>query len=64
MDAVADSTFVIDGAGGNRWRSERLRERSGTPDHVAARMPAGERLHPEDMPLVFETFASVTPSAR
>ena len=60
VDAVADSTFIIDAAGGNRWRSARLRERSGTSDDVAARTPAGERLHPEDMPLVFETFASVT----
>jgi diguanylate cyclase (GGDEF)-like protein/PAS domain S-box-containing protein len=63
LDTVAESTFVIDGAGGNRWRSAQLRDRSGVPDHVAARTPAGERLHPEDMPLVFETFASVTPAA-
>ncbi|MGH9275068.1 MAG: diguanylate cyclase domain-containing protein [Acidimicrobiales bacterium] len=63
VDAVADSTFVIDAVGGNRWRSARLRERSGVPDQVAARVPAGERLHPEDMPLVFETFASVTEDA-
>lgn len=63
VDAVADSTFVIDGHGGNRWRSARLRERSGIPDQVAARTPAGERLHPEDMPLVFETFAKVTEDA-
>lgn len=63
VDAVADSTFVIDRHGGNRWRSARLRERSGVPDRVAARTPAGERLHPEDMPLVFETFAKVTEAA-
>ena len=63
VDAVADSTFVIDGHGRNRWRSARLRERSGVPDQVAARTPAGERLHPEDMPLVFETFAKVTDDA-
>lgn len=63
VDAVADSTFVIDAAGGNRWRSARLRERSGVPDRVAATTPAGERLHPEDMPLVFETFAKVTDDA-
>jgi diguanylate cyclase (GGDEF)-like protein/PAS domain S-box-containing protein len=63
VDAVADSTFVIDGAGGNRWRSAKLRHRSGVPDQVAAVTPAGERLLPEDMPLVFEAFASVTPDA-
>lgn len=63
VDAVADSTFVIDAHGGNRWRSARLRDRSGTSDDVAASTPAGERLHPEDMPLVFETFASVTDAA-
>jgi diguanylate cyclase (GGDEF)-like protein/PAS domain S-box-containing protein len=63
VDAVADSTFVLDAAGAGRWRSASLRERSGVPDHVAARTPPGERLHPEDMPVVFETFASVTPDA-
>ena len=63
VDAVADSTFVIDAAGAGRWRSARLRERSGVPDQVAARTPASERLHPEDLPLVFETFASVTEDA-
>jgi diguanylate cyclase (GGDEF)-like protein/PAS domain S-box-containing protein len=61
VDAVADSTFVIDAAGTNRWRSARLRERSGVPDEVAARRPSGERVHPEDLPLVFEAFAAVQP---
>jgi diguanylate cyclase (GGDEF)-like protein/PAS domain S-box-containing protein len=61
VDAVADSTFVIDAAGANRWRSASLRERSGVPDEVAARRPAGERIHPEDLPLVFEAFAAVKP---
>ena len=60
VDAVADSTFVIEAGGANRWRSARLRERSGVPDEVAARRPAGERIHPEDLPLVFEAFAAVT----
>lgn len=59
VDAVADSTFVVDAGGANRWRSARLRERSGVPDEVAARRPAGERIHPEDLPLVFEAFATV-----
>jgi diguanylate cyclase (GGDEF)-like protein/PAS domain S-box-containing protein len=61
VDAVADSTFVIDAAGANRWRSARLRERSGVPDEVAARRPSGERIHPEDLPLVFEAFAATRP---
>jgi diguanylate cyclase (GGDEF)-like protein/PAS domain S-box-containing protein len=61
VDVVADSTFVIDAAGGNRWRSEQLRTRSGVSDRDAARRPAGERVHPEDLPLVFEAFASSTP---
>jgi diguanylate cyclase (GGDEF)-like protein/PAS domain S-box-containing protein len=58
VDAVADSTFVIEAGGSNRWRSARLRERSGVSDGEAARSPAGERIHPEDLPLVFEAFAS------
>jgi len=58
VDAVADSTFVIEAGGANRWRSARLRERSGLTDAEAARTPAGERVHPEDLPLVFEAFAS------
>ena len=61
VDAVADSTFVIEGSGANRWRSARLRERSGIPDAEAARQLPGERIHPEDLPLVFEAFAAVTP---
>ncbi len=61
VDAVADSTFVIDAAGANRWRSARLRTRSGVSDRDAARHPAGERIHPEDLPLVFEAFASSSP---
>jgi len=61
VDAVADSTFVIDAAGANLWRSARLRERSGVSDEVAARRPSGERIHPEDMPLVFEAFAAANP---
>ena len=58
VDAVADSTFVIEPGGANRWRSARLRDRSGVSDAEAARTPAGERIHPEDLPLVFEAFAS------
>ncbi len=58
VDAVADSTFVIEAGGANRWRSARLRNRSGLSDREAARTPAGERIHPEDLPLVFEAFAS------
>jgi diguanylate cyclase (GGDEF)-like protein/PAS domain S-box-containing protein len=61
VDAVADSTFVIDAAGANRWRSERLRSRSGVSDRDAVRRPAGERIHPEDLPIVFEAFASSSP---
>jgi diguanylate cyclase (GGDEF)-like protein/PAS domain S-box-containing protein len=58
VDTVADSTFVIEASGANRWRSARLRDRSGMSDAEAARSPAGERIHPEDLPLVFEAFAS------
>jgi diguanylate cyclase (GGDEF)-like protein/PAS domain S-box-containing protein len=63
LDAVADSTFVLDGTGANRWRSARLRERSGVPDEVAATTSSAERLHPEDMPRVFDAFASAEPEA-
>ena len=39
VDAVADSTFVIEAGGANRWRSARLRDRSGVSDAEAARSP-------------------------
>jgi diguanylate cyclase (GGDEF)-like protein/PAS domain S-box-containing protein len=61
LDVTADSTFVLGGDGSNRWRSAQLRERSGVSDEEAAETSASERLHPEDMPFVFEAFASVTP---
>jgi diguanylate cyclase (GGDEF)-like protein/PAS domain S-box-containing protein len=63
VDVVADSTFVLDRTGGNRWRSARLRERSGVPDEVAAATSSAERLHPEDMPRVFDAFVASQPEA-
>ena len=63
LDELADSTFVIKGDGTNRWRSARLRRRSSLSDAEAARAPAGERIHPEDLPLVFEVFTGATPDA-
>ena len=63
LDELADSTFVIKADGTNRWRSAKLRRRSSLSDAEAARAPAGERVHPEDLPRVFEVFASVTPEA-
>jgi diguanylate cyclase (GGDEF)-like protein/PAS domain S-box-containing protein len=61
LDAVADSTFVLDHAGRPRWRSERLRRRSGVPDPVAGQANPSERIHPEDLPLVLGTFVDATP---
>ncbi|MGK2950268.1 MAG: diguanylate cyclase domain-containing protein [Acidimicrobiales bacterium] len=61
LDGVADSTFVLDHAGRPRWRSERLRQRSGTPDSEALRSNPSERIHPEDLPLVLDTFVDATP---
>ena len=58
IDAVADSTLVLDGDGRLLWQSEAL----------AARVPGGsanlgthpvERLHPEDLPMVLEAFADL-----
>jgi diguanylate cyclase (GGDEF)-like protein/PAS domain S-box-containing protein len=63
LDELADSTFVIKADGTNRWRSAKLRRRSNLSDAQAARAPAGERVHPEDLPRVFEVFGSVTPEA-
>lgn len=60
LDALADSTFLLGADGSNRWRSDRLRQRSGLSDEEAAGTSAGERVHPEDLPLVFDAFASVT----
>jgi diguanylate cyclase (GGDEF)-like protein/PAS domain S-box-containing protein len=58
IDAVADSTLVLDRDGRLLWQSEAL----------AARVPGGsanlgthpvERLHPEDLPMVLEAFADL-----
>ncbi len=58
IDAVADSTLLLDADGRLLWQS----------DALAARVPGGranlgthpvERLHPEDLPLVLENFAEL-----
>ena len=60
VDAVADSTFTLDATGGLIWRSARLVERAGELDVAALgdRSPV-ERIHPEDMPVVLESFSSI-----
>lgn len=60
LDAVAASTFVLDGAGRPRWRSERLRQRSALDDREAAKQNPSERIHPEDLPVVLNTFVDAT----
>ncbi|MGZ4726096.1 MAG: diguanylate cyclase domain-containing protein [Acidimicrobiales bacterium] len=59
IDAVADSTLLLDADGRLLWQS----------DALAARVPGGranlgthpvERLHPEDLPLVLENFAELS----
>ncbi len=66
LDVLADSTLVIDPSGVVTWQSERL----------ASRLPGGrgaglgvnpmERVHPEDLPRVLDSFARVisTPGHR
>ncbi len=58
IDAVADSTLVLDPDGRLLWQS----------DALAARVPGGsanlgthpvERLHPEDLPMVLEAFSEL-----
>lgn len=61
LDAVAASTFLLDGKGRPRWRSEQLRQRSGLDDRAAADQNPSERIHPEDLPLVLNTFVDATP---
>lgn len=61
LDAVAASTFVLDGAGRPRWRSEQLRRRSGLDDQEAAQHNPSERIHPEDLPVVLNTFVDAAP---
>lgn len=61
LDAVAESTFVLDRAGRPRWRSERLRQRSGLDDREAVQQNPSERIHPEDLPVVLDTFVDATP---
>lgn len=61
LDAVAASTFVLDDSGRPRWRSDRLRRRSGLDDREAAQQNPSERIHPEDLPVVLNTFVDATP---
>lgn len=61
LDAVAGSTFVLDGVGRPRWRSEQLRQRSGLDDREAAQQNPSERIHPEDLPVVLNTFVDASP---
>jgi diguanylate cyclase (GGDEF)-like protein/PAS domain S-box-containing protein len=61
LDGVAGSTFVLDGAGRPRWRSEKLRRRSGLDEAAAAQQNPSERIHPEDLPVVLDTFVDAKP---
>ncbi len=61
LDAVAESTFLLDGAGRPRWRSQQLRQRSGLDDRAAVQQNPSERIHPEDLPVVLNTFVDSTP---
>jgi len=58
IDAVADSTLVLDGDGRLIWQSEALEARApGGPGNLGSH-PI-ERLHPEDLPMVLEAFAEL-----
>lgn len=61
LDAVADSTFVLDGAGRHVWRSAQLKRRSQESDEAAAARNPSERIHPEDLPRVLDTFVEAQP---
>ena len=61
LDGVAGSTFVLDGGGRPRWRSPQLRRRSGLDDREAAQQNPSERIHPEDLPVVLDTFVDARP---
>ena len=65
IDAVADSTLLLDADGQLVWQSDALASRVPTgPDNVGSH-PV-DRLHPEDLPLVLEAFAELadTPDGR
>jgi diguanylate cyclase (GGDEF)-like protein/PAS domain S-box-containing protein len=55
VDAVADSTLVIDRDGLVAWQSERLTERIGMSADALGVNPM-ERIHPEDLPYSLESF--------
>jgi diguanylate cyclase (GGDEF)-like protein/PAS domain S-box-containing protein len=62
LDGVAGSTFVLDGSGRPRWRSQQLRELSGLDDRAASQQNPSERIHPEDLPVVLNTFVDASPA--
>ena len=57
LDAVADSTLLLDPAGRLLWQSNALAAR--VPGEVNLGTHPVERIHPEDLPIVLEAFASL-----
>ncbi|HEY5154752.1 MAG TPA: diguanylate cyclase [Acidimicrobiales bacterium] len=57
LDAVADSTLLLDPDGRLLWQSDALASR--VPDEVSLGSHPVERIHPEDLPIILETFASL-----
>jgi diguanylate cyclase (GGDEF)-like protein/PAS domain S-box-containing protein len=58
IDAVADSTLLLDADGQLIWQSDALAVRVPTGLANVGSHPV-ERLHPEDLPLVLESFAEL-----
>ena len=57
IDAVADSTLLLDRDGRLLWQSNALAAR--VPGEVNLGSHPVERIHPEDLPIVLEAFASL-----
>ena len=57
IDAVADSTLLLDPDGTLLWQSDALAAR--VPGEVNLGSHPVERIHPEDLPIILESFASL-----
>ncbi len=60
IDAVADSTLLLDVDGTLLWQSNALAAR--VPNEANLGSHPVERIHPEDLPIVLESFASLVHS--
>lgn len=64
VDALGDRTMVVDIGGLVKWQSERSAASFVERDDTGLGFNPLERVHPEDLPLVLDTFASAVNTPR